>query len=58
MEKADFQEPYLRFILGFVGITDVTFIHAESQGREAGGASLAAAAQQIEHSARQASVLT
>jgi FMN-dependent NADH-azoreductase len=25
----DFQEPYLRTILGFVGITDVTFVHAE-----------------------------
>ena len=25
----DFQEPYLRKILGFMGITDVTFIHAE-----------------------------
>jgi FMN-dependent NADH-azoreductase len=55
MEKADFQEPYLRFILGFVGINDVTFIHAENQGREAGTASLAAAGQQIEESARRAS---
>jgi FMN-dependent NADH-azoreductase len=27
----DFQEPYLRAILGFVGITDVTFIYAEAQ---------------------------
>jgi FMN-dependent NADH-azoreductase len=25
----DFQEPYLRAILGFVGLDDVTFIHAE-----------------------------
>jgi FMN-dependent NADH-azoreductase len=25
----DFQEPYLRKILAFIGITDVTFIHAE-----------------------------
>jgi FMN-dependent NADH-azoreductase len=55
MERADFQEPYLRFILGFIGITDVTFIHAESQGREAGSVSLAAAAHQIEQSARRAS---
>jgi FMN-dependent NADH-azoreductase len=54
-QKIDFQEPYLRFILGFIGLTDVTFIHAESQGREAGGASLAAARQQIEQSARLAS---
>lgn len=29
---ADFQEPYLRHLLGFVGITDVTFIHAEKIG--------------------------
>lgn len=29
---ADFQEPYLRFLLGFIGITDVTFIHAEKVG--------------------------
>jgi len=27
----DFQEPYLRHILGFMGLTDVTFIHAENQ---------------------------
>jgi FMN-dependent NADH-azoreductase len=27
--KGDFQEPYLRFVFGFVGITDVTFIKAE-----------------------------
>ncbi len=57
MESADFQEPYLRFILGFIGITDVSFIHAESQGREAGSISLAAAAQQIEQSARQSSLV-
>lgn len=25
----DFQEPYLKTLLGFVGMTDVTFIHAE-----------------------------
>jgi FMN-dependent NADH-azoreductase len=28
----DFQEPYLRQLLGFVGITDITFIHAEKLG--------------------------
>jgi len=27
----DYQEPYLRHILGFMGLTDVTFIHAENQ---------------------------
>ena len=25
----DFQEPYLRALLGFLGLTDVTFVHAE-----------------------------
>src|ERR1035438_7996931 len=27
----DYQEPYLRHILAFIGLTDVTFIHAENQ---------------------------
>ena len=27
----DYQEPYLRHILAFVGLTDATFIHAENQ---------------------------
>jgi FMN-dependent NADH-azoreductase len=27
----DYQEPYLRHVLGFIGLTDVTFIHAENQ---------------------------
>jgi FMN-dependent NADH-azoreductase len=30
----DFQEPYLRHILGFIGLSDVTFIHAENQSNE------------------------
>lgn len=29
-EAYDHQEPYLRAILGFMGLTDVTFIHADS----------------------------
>lgn len=29
MNSADFQEPYLRFALGFVGLTDIAFINAE-----------------------------
>ena len=29
----DFQEPYLRKVLGFVGLREVTFIHAENQGK-------------------------
>jgi FMN-dependent NADH-azoreductase len=28
----DFQEPYLRTLLGFIGLSDVTFIHAEKIG--------------------------
>jgi FMN-dependent NADH-azoreductase len=30
-EIFDHQEPYLRHILAFIGLTDVTFIHAENQ---------------------------
>lgn len=30
-EHFDYQEPYLRHILTFIGLTDVTFIHAENQ---------------------------
>ena len=48
-EKLDFQEPYLRHILGFVGLTDVTFIHAENQASDGAGPSLATAAEQIAH---------
>jgi FMN-dependent NADH-azoreductase len=48
-ENFDFQEPYLRHIFDFVGITDVTFIHAENQLRDGAGLSLAAAAEQIGH---------
>ena len=48
-EKFDFQEPYLRHIFGFMGVTDVTFIHAENQHREGAGPSLADALEQIEH---------
>lgn len=37
----DFQEPYLRHILGLIGITDVSFVHADRQlyGEEAAAAS-------------------
>jgi FMN-dependent NADH-azoreductase len=45
----DFQEPYLRHLLGFVGITDVTFVRAEKigYGPEARAASLARAKLEI-----------
>jgi len=46
-EKFDFQEPYLRHIFAFIGLTDVTFIHAENQAREEAGPRLAAAAEEI-----------
>ena len=46
-EAYDFQEPYLRQVLGFMGLTDVTFIHAENQGREDAAVSFAAAAERI-----------
>src|SRR6185295_9220316 len=38
----DFQEPYLRHLLGFIGLTDVTFVRAEKigYGPEARDASL------------------
>ncbi|MBF0479652.1 MAG: NAD(P)H-dependent oxidoreductase [Candidatus Omnitrophica bacterium] len=29
MKSADFQEPYLRFAFGFVGLKDITFINAQ-----------------------------
>ena len=46
----DFQEPYLRHLLGFMGITDVTFVHAEKigYGPEARAAALVKARAQIE----------
>jgi FMN-dependent NADH-azoreductase len=46
----DFQEPYLRHLLGFIGITDVTFVHAEKigYGPEARAAALVKASAQIE----------
>jgi FMN-dependent NADH-azoreductase len=41
----DFQEPYLRHLLGFMGLTDVTFVQAEKigYGPEARSAAIAAA---------------
>jgi FMN-dependent NADH-azoreductase len=46
-ERFDYQEPYLRHILAFIGLTDVTFIHAENQkpGEQAEVAKAAAIAQ-------------
>jgi FMN-dependent NADH-azoreductase len=49
-ERFDYQEPYLRHILAFVGLTDVIFIHTENQkpGAQAETARAATIAQ-IEH---------
>jgi FMN-dependent NADH-azoreductase len=48
----DQQEPYLRHILAFVGLTDATFIHAETQKTgELGESSWAAAIAQIQQAA-------
>jgi FMN-dependent NADH-azoreductase len=45
----DFQEPYLRHVLAFIGLTDVTFIHAENQSKpELAAAAKSAAMQKIE----------
>jgi FMN-dependent NADH-azoreductase len=43
----DFQEPYLLHILALIGLTDVTFIHAENQAREGDDVFFSAAAERI-----------
>ena len=45
----DHQEPHIRTLLGFMGITDVTFVRAEklAGGPEAAGAAVAAAQEQL-----------
>ena len=49
----DFQEPYLKQLLSFIGITDVDFIHAEGVdlGPESRDAALAAARERITQAA-------
>lgn len=46
----DFQEPLLKAIFEFIGITDITFIHAEnlSMGTQEGQQSIAAACAAIQ----------
>jgi|SRR5579859_3430555 len=46
-EAFDFQEPYLRHILAFIGLTDVTFVHAEKQAGKEAAVSFAAVAERI-----------
>ena len=50
----DFQEPYLRHLLGFVGLTDVTFVRAEKigYGPESRAAAIAAATETLHATAR------
>ena len=57
-ERFDHQEPYLRHVLGFIGLTDITFIHAENQkpGPQAETARAAAIAQIAQFAARGAAV--
>ncbi len=48
--SADFQKPYLRAILKFIGLTEVTFVHAENQtSRPAAAESFAAALDPLAH---------
>ena len=55
----DFEEAYLRRILGFIGLTDVTFIHADFQMRsEQGGPSLASAMGLVESAAAEPHAVT
>jgi FMN-dependent NADH-azoreductase len=51
----DFQEPYLRHLLGFIGLTDVTFVQAEKigYGPEARSAAIAAATTALRDAATQ-----
>lgn len=47
--QTDFLEPYLRAVLSFVGLTNITFIHVENQYRpDQAPAGKAAASQQVD----------
>jgi FMN-dependent NADH-azoreductase len=52
-QALDFQEPYLRHLLGFIGLTDVTFVRAEKigYGPEARAAAIAAATASLRETA-------
>lgn len=51
VKALDFQEPYLRTVLGFLGLNDVTFIHVEGLkvSPDAAAAGLARAREAIKH---------
>lgn len=59
MHSYDFQEPYLRAIFGFIGITDITFINADMMDlpSEISGPALAAALEAARDAGRMASAL-
>ncbi len=50
MGAFDFQEPYLRAIFGFMGVTDITFIHAQgvNMGDEARKNAMTSAREELE----------
>jgi FMN-dependent NADH-azoreductase len=48
----DFQEPYLRAILSFIGLSDLTFLHVERQMKPEGEIDFAAAVAQINELAK------
>jgi FMN-dependent NADH-azoreductase len=54
-QAVDFQEPYLRHLLGFIGLTDVTFVRAEkiAYGPEARDAAIAAASDRLRAAAQE-----
>ena len=54
-QAIDFQEPYLRHLLGFMGLTDVTFVRAEriGFGPEARAEAIAAATATLRETAAQ-----
>lgn len=52
--KSDFQEPYMRKVFSFIGVTDVGFVHAEGldMGRQARETGLRQATAELEEAAR------
>jgi FMN-dependent NADH-azoreductase len=45
---ADFQEPFLRTVFHFIGITDIQFVHANALNSELREQSLAEASEKIQ----------
>ena len=55
MESVNFQDPYLKAVFGFIGITDVTFVHDEKTA--AGDSELPRSMEMVRHTAHQAAAL-